>query len=282
MDALNLIEKIGEKERKISDLTFVSPIFSNEIVATYIDGLLYTFTIPKTDPGWYVIKPINVHQAKIIDEAKVQEKDKYLRCLGKIYITLVFKKDNVYMGIPDKSNKYDFPFQEIIPVFLHDDIVLDFDRIIGRYDGSNIWFESVDMRNDPAKSDYLRESFENNIQPSKIKYEGLIFEEKLAYTLRTSLDKKFKEDHKKSSLKDDVEHAGGEFVSFLERSDHISITYRVDGEQYTSHISKGDDRKVLAAGICIDGNDNKFDLRSLITVMREAQNKRVTYRFNIH
>lgn len=282
MDALSLIEKIGKKERKITDLTFISPVFYNDMVATRIDGLLHTFTIPKTDPGWYVIKPVDVQRAEIIGKAEIHEKDKYLKYLGKIRMTLLLKKNDVYMGIPDKSNKYDLPFQEMAPVLLHDDMVLDFDRVIGRYDGSNIWFESVDMRNDPAKSDYLRESLEKHRRASLIKYEGLTFEEKLAYTLRTSLDEKFIKDCKKSSLKDDVEHAGGEFVRFVERSDHFSITYRVDGEQYTSHISKGDDRKVIAAGICLNGNDNRFDLRSLITVMREAQDKRVTYRVNVH
>lgn len=281
MDALSLIKKVGEKERKITDLTFISPIFNNEIVATYVDGLLHTFTIPKTDPGWYIIKPTDIRRAKIIGTAEINEKDKYLRYLGKIRMTLVLKKDDVYMGIPDKSNKYNLPFQEMIPVLLHDDMVLDFDRVIGRYDGSNIWFESVDMRNDPAKSDYLRESFEKHRRSSQIKFENLTFEEKIAYTIRTSLDKKFIEDRKKSSLKDDVEHAGGEFIRFVERSDHFSVTYRVDGEQYTSHISKNEDRKVFAAGICLNGNDNKFDLKSLITVMREAQNKRVTYRVSI-
>ena len=281
MDVLNLIEEFGEIEEKITDLEFVSPIFFNEIVATRISGLLHTFTVPRKKPGWYKIKPNDSISARFIGEADFLDIDKYLKKLGKIRITLVMKKKNVYLGIPDKSNRFDLPVQELIPVLLYDDAVLDFDRVIARYDGTNVWFETVDINNDPSKSDYLRESIEKGRSPSSIRYDGLTFEEKLAYTLRFGLDKDLKKERRRCSLKDDVEHAGGVFVRHVERSDHFSVTYRVDGEEYTSHISKDERRMVISAGICLEGNDTLFDLKSLITVVREAQDRHLIHRFSI-
>lgn len=282
IDVLDIINKIGEKERGITDLEFISPIFYNDTVVTRVDGLVYKFTLQgKTSHGWYKIRPVDSRRAKIIGDADIADREQYLKRLGKLRMTLTLKRGNVYLALPDKANKYMLPFSDLIPVYLVDDSVMNFDRVICRYDGANIWFEGVDMSNDPSKSDYLRTCLEKFIDPEKIKYSNLTFEEKIAYSLRTTFDKRFLEDRKETRLKNDVEHAGGKFVRFVERSDHYSVTYKVDGEEFTSHVSKDDKRMVIAAGICLAGNDHKFDLRSLITVVREAQQVGVVHRFNV-
>jgi len=280
LDVLNIIEEIGEKEQKITDLEFISPVFYNDTVMTTIDGLIYKFKIKKVNPGWYKIRPIDYKRAMIVGGADIFEREKYLKCLGKLRLTLAFKQDKVFLAVPDKNNKYQLPPNELLPVLLFDDTVLNFDRVLTRYDGVNLWFESVDMANNPMKSDYLRTSLEKFVDPKRIKYQDLTFEEKLAYTLRTGFDKIFFENKKESILKSDVEHAGGRFVRFTERSDHYSVTYRVDGEEFISHISKDNKRMVITAGICLSGNDHKFDLKSLITVVREARQRGLIYRFN--
>jgi hypothetical protein len=281
VDVLNIIEELGEKEQRISDLEFVSPVFYSDTVVTSIDGLVYKFKIRKVKPGWYKIRPVNEHFARIIGDADIGERDQYLRRLGRLRVTLTLKRDQVFLAIPDKANKYGLPFSELIPVLLFDDTVLNFDRVIVRYDGANCWFDSVDMGNDPVKADYLRESLEKLVESKDIKHSNLTFEEKMAYSLRTTFDKRFLEDKKEVILRGDVEHAGGKFVRFEERSDHFSVTYKVDGEQFTSHISKDDRRMVIAAGICLSGNDSRFDLKSLITVVREARQRGIVHRFSI-
>lgn len=279
-DILNLIDELGEKEKKITDLEFVSPVFNGDTVVTNLDGLDYKFKIRKTDPGWYRIRPSDHRRALIVGEADIEEREKYLNCLGKLRMTLTLRQGDVFLALPDKNNKYQFPPNELLPVLLFDDTVLDFDRILTRYDGTNFWFESIDAGNNPMKSDYLRASLEKFIDPKEIKFQDLALEEKLAYNIRTGFDKRFFENKKESSIKDDVEHAGGRFIRFVERSDHYSVTYNVDGDEFTSHISKDSKRMVIAAGICLNGNDQRFDLKSLITVVRQAKDTGVLYRFS--
>lgn len=279
---LDIIDKLGEKEQQITDLEFISPVFFSDTVVTSIDGLIYKFKIKDVKPGWYKIRPVDEYTAKVVDDADIVDRDQYLHRLGKLRVTLTMKRGQIFLALPDKANKFGLPFNELIPVLLFDDTVLDFDRAIVRYDGSNCWFESVDMGNDPSKADYLRGSLEKYVEPEKITYPKLSFEEKMAYTLRTTFDKNFYQDKKEVVLKRDVEHAGGKFIRYVERSDHYSVTYKVDGSEFTSHISKDSNHMVIAAGICLSGHDHLFDLKSLITVVREAQRKRVVHKFNIN
>lgn len=277
-NVLDLIKKIGEKEAVVQE--FVSPIFFNDQVATKIDGLVYKFNILQKTPGWYKVRSVSRTKAKTICNADLTDVQNYLIRLKKIRLVLVMRKNNVYFAIPEKSNILGFSINQLIPVYLFDDTILDFDRIIARYDGANFWYHQLDNSNDPSKSMYLRNQFINLKDPKKIEFSGLTIEDKIAFTLKTTLNKQIVVDIKKESLKKDVEHAGGEFIKFIEKNDHFNVTYVVDGHTYTSNVSKTQEHSIITAGICLSGEDKKFDLKSLITVIREGQHTRKIYRMN--
>ncbi len=280
-DVLDLIDKMGEAEDAITEMEFISPVFNSTEVATSVKGLVHRFLIPKRVPGWYRIRPRDLKRAKVLGEADMEQIEGYLKRLPKIRLVLAMRQDNVYYALPQKNNAYGLSLSLLQPVLLFDDSVMDFDQVVCRFDGANFWFEGSDFSNDPAKGEYLRASFEKFLDPKKIKFSGLTLEEKAAYALREKLDKTAKEERKKRMVREDVEHAGGKFIKFLERKDHFSVTYTVDGQQYTSHVSKDPSRRVIAAGLCLAGNDRLFDLKSLITVVREAQHEDVVHRFEV-
>jgi hypothetical protein len=58
-------------------------------------------------------------------------------------------------------------------------------------------------------------------------------------------------------------------VEYLERADSFRVTFTVGGRSYTSSVNK-DDLTVQVAGICLSGEDQKFDLSSLVGVLREG------------
>jgi hypothetical protein len=70
-------------------------------------------------------------------------------------------------------------------------------------------------------------------------------------------------------LRESLSHAGAQLVDYLERSDSFRVTFTVGGRQYTSSVNKND-LTVQAAGICLSGEDQKFDLSSLVGVLREG------------
>jgi hypothetical protein len=71
-------------------------------------------------------------------------------------------------------------------------------------------------------------------------------------------------------LRGALEHAGAELKNYVERHDVYTVTYEVDGQWHVSAVAKKD-LSVQVAGICLSGEDQNFDLQSLVGVIREAQ-----------
>jgi hypothetical protein len=71
-------------------------------------------------------------------------------------------------------------------------------------------------------------------------------------------------------LREALEHAGATLRDFAERGDVYSVSYTVDGQRHTSIVGKAD-LGVQTAGICLSGEDRKFDLHSLVGVLREGR-----------
>ena len=278
MSVLDLIEKFGEHEDRITETDFISPIFYNRKVATRLYGIVYSFSIPKKEPGWYKFRPVDQRNAQIIEEASLEEREDYLKRMPvKLRMTLVYSSDGLYFGLPEKNNPLELLQTDPVPIYLCDDMTQDFDIVICRYDGMNIWFDQVDMNNDPAKAEYLRDSLREYRKPRELQFSGLIHEEKMAYGIRHKINEKILEEQRRNSLQGHVEHAGGKFIDSQEQSDHYLVTYEVDGSRYTSSVSKDTRHQVITAGICLSGGDRAFDLKSLITVMREGQERDVIH-----
>lgn len=281
MDVLELIKSVGIKEKNIKDSIFISPIYNNDYVVARIDGFIQKFRVAKATPGWYKIKPKNLHEAKIVDQADFIEIDNYFKLLTQVRMILIYKSEDVYLGVPLKNNSLKLDFTQVFPVYLvSEDQAGAFENVVCGYDGANFWYRQNDISSDPARTEHLRESFEKLVKPEKVAYKGLTLEERVAYSIRFSLDKKARESLKEISIKKDVELAGGEFVRFIERNDHFSITYKVGKQEYTSYVSKDTSHHVLTAGVCLQGKDRDFDLATLIPVLREGQRKGLIHRFH--
>jgi hypothetical protein len=276
---LDLIRKLGEVDNSLTKREFVSPVYKNRHVVARIDKIAYTFSIPETRPGWYKFRPVDRKKARVTSACELLEIETYQKFLQKVRMVLVQRDGDIFYGVPFKSNQQGLDFKLLYPIYLvTDDTAQDFDEVVCRYDGSNLWYQAVEMNNDQAKVEYLRNCLKAITLPKKIEYSGLRFEDKMAYAVRCEIDKKIQERTKEGRLKHAVEHAGGIFKSFTEKGDHFNVSYEVDGERYTSVIAKNDNLQVLTAGICLNSGDQAFDLTSLISVIREGQNRDLIHR----
>jgi len=271
MGVLDLIEKFGEAEDNLSSREIISPVHGNRKIATRLAGIVYQLTIPRVDNGWHKFTPIDYESARRIGEADPVEIDQYLRHLPRVRMVLVQRTGSDYLAIPLKQSKV---VEDLYPVLLVDNAPMDFDTVIARYDGVRLWYHDLDPRNDPQKGEYLRESFQNSVKATDVRFSGLTFEEKSAYALRAQIEEQAREKTNEERVKEAVEHGGGEMLRLIEREDHFSVTYTVDGRQYTTRVTKDDSMAVVCAGFCLSGEDEKFDLKSLIPVLKEGHRDR--------
>jgi hypothetical protein len=156
------------------------------------------------------------------------------------------------------------------------------------------------MRHDPATSAFLRTALHERLEPVDLERRGLSAEERAAYELnywelvRPALLEEVQQQnprHRRRSrnprageeesqrpeadaaghrLRDSLSHAGARLVDYLERADSFRVHFTVGGRPYTSSVDKND-LTVQVSGICLSGEDQKFDLASLVGVLREGQ-----------
>jgi hypothetical protein len=274
LDVLSAIKVISEIEKSSRKREIISPIYNQEYVQSRIDGLICRFSIPKgTPPGWHVFVPDSLKTVKIVREAEYSEIQGYLEILQRVKMVTMYKKGLTYFCIPLKNSQLGLDFKEIVPVRLPSDDVFDFDTINVRYDGSTFWYQEKNILSDIFKASYLRESFRSLLPASQLKYHGLSLEEKSAYAIKMNLDKDILEKLKKDKMEKAVTHGGGKLIGFHEYNTHLKVTFSVDGQEYTSTVRKDDSLEVISSGICLSGEDSKFDLKSLVSVFREKQRK---------
>ncbi|MBM83891.1 MAG: hypothetical protein CMJ78_25325 [Planctomycetaceae bacterium] len=152
-----------------------------------------------------------------------------------------------------------------------------FQTVRTRIDGANFWFEGLEMRGDPAMPRWLRESVEQGIAPAKLQRQDLTAAMRQAYAIEymrretASKTKKIeREDRVESRLRHALGHAGAVLNGFTEHRDGYRVTWKAAGRRHVSSVDRND-LTVQVAGICLNGEDRKFDLESLVGVIREGE-----------
>ena len=64
--------------------------------------------------------------------------------------------------------------------------------------------------------------------------------------------------------------SGAELREYQSAGDVYRVGYEVDGQRHVSTVVSKKDLSVQVAGICLSGEDENFDLQSLVGVIREA------------
>src|SRR5262249_5302484 len=126
-----------------------------------------------------------------------------------------------------------------------------------------------DGRADPAAAAFLRQAFADRAEPAGVRRPGLSAEARVAYALADELRRLAERDRTEDRLRDALAHAGAEFRAYLERADTLPVEFTVDGQRHVSVVSKTD-LSVRTAGICLSGEDEHFDLKSLVGVLRQS------------
>lgn len=270
MRARDLLNKMAAAEEHFLESTFVAPVIRGGGVRVRVAGIVWQFAVvPAEYEGWAVLKPANSRQARVMEAAKLAQIRQYLDVFPMVSLVLCEKRKETWWGLLANDADPRFRLDGPVPVLLAKDIQL-FDTVRTRWDGARFLFESKNSRRDPSVAAYLRQSLGEQRKPAELARPTLTAQERTAYEWQCLLIEQDLRDATEERLRKALAHADGKFRSFIERGDSYAVTFDVDGGSYTAAIRK-DDLSVMLAGICLSGEDEKFDLTSLVGVIREGR-----------
>jgi len=272
----NLIAQLAEKELRFMRSRFLAPVAGGGEVQVRIGGAICRLRIrPKRFAGWGVFMPLSYTEAELERPATLTERAEYLSLFPAVQFVLAGKEnDLLWIAQPAQLEDARFKFTGPVRVNGVDDAQL-FDTIIARFDGCRFWFEQIESLSDPAVTEYLRVSITMMRDPRKLDRPGISASQRLAYTInyterlrRQILERRATgEGHVREALA----HAGATLLDLNEVADSFRVTFTVDGHRHTSVINKN--LSVYSAGVCLSGQDQRFDLTSLVSVLRAGHSQ---------
>ena len=189
---------------------------------------------------------------------------------------LAEKIDRQWLAFPAQRGDGRFRIAGPIGLWLAAEDVERFDGVEAAFDGRSFWYAQRDRRADPAVSAYLRERFAQDpigdLPPGAMTLHkrGLSREQRDVYAWLREQLKDAQRNRVEVRLANALGHAEATLHSYLERDGVYVVKYEVDGRERISTIRRGD-LSVVTAGVCLSGQDQRFDLTSLVGVLREGE-----------
>jgi hypothetical protein len=270
-EALN---RLTAAEERFLANEFLAPILRGSRVQVRIAGVVCRLNVQPADfEGWGVFRPLSLSEARLFRPCRLAERQRYLELFPLVRLILTGRQENQWLAIPAHRADTRFHIEGQLPVRLVEDAQV-FDVIHSRFDGGQFWYAGADPRWDPEMAGSLRQALEQMVHPDTLSRPGLTAEERTAYATnywpRYLASEEARRSADEQRLRHALEHAGAELKDYMERQDVYTVTYEVNGRRHISTVSKKD-LSVQVAGVCLSGEDEKFDLHSLVGVIREAQ-----------
>jgi hypothetical protein len=270
----DLLNRLAAAEEAFLANEFLAPRLRGSPVQVRVAGVVCQLKVEPADfAGWGVFRPTSHTSARLVRPARLAERQRYLELFPRLRLILSRRDGDVWLGLPAHQADSRFRVEGLVPVRLIEEAQL-FEVVETRFDGSQCWFDRLDTRCDPGTAAYLRQSLQQMVEPNRLSRPGLTAEERTAYGLQywpaVEAQIAARRDRVEERLHQALAHAGAELRGYLERGDSYRVEFDVGGQRHVSVVHK-QDLAVRVAGICLSGEDAKFDLTSLVGVLGEAQ-----------
>lgn len=272
---LKLIHQIAAGEDRLRRTQILAPRVARGKIRARVSGLICELSMPTNDfEGWGVFTAQGLNQARLDGEATLAQVSGYLRLLKSLRMILIQPlQGRSWLALPANRSEASQKLGLSGPLTVH--LVSQgraFEQIVARFDGCNLWFEKVDRSADPVRPSYAAKALRKFISPEELDLPGLTPEFREAYRLvfqPRADDPAVRVRCSEQRLRRALEQGGGTLHSFVDQGDYWTTHWSTrEGERHTSAIMKSD-LTVMSAGICLAGEDQKFDLQSLVGVVEQ-------------
>lgn len=285
-EAFRLIAEFEQEEREALKRDIIAPALPGSKIHTRIGGIVREFALDRPFTGWGCFRPFIARVARFEREALPWEREEYLAQFPALRALLLWpdekrKRAGVWWALPynasDAMTRFALP-DEPFPVYLCDpaDGADRFERVIVRVDGTARWYGGPDLRADPEHGERLREAQDDTSLAglSSSEWRVLVLDQlhqiDLARVHAEQAGKRLED-----SLRYALGKANARLLSYREmpatsgQMGYLVVEWS-DGEtthHYRSTVSR--DLTVISSGICLSGEDRKFDLTSLVGVITD-------------
>lgn len=273
MSVRHLLDTMEAAEEAFLRAEFLAPVTTGGSVRVRIAGVICTLrVVGDAGPGWAILKPLALDRARVVARPSPAQVREYLALFPAVRLILASHSKGHWLAMPARTGDSRFRIEGPVPVYLATGAEA-FQQAIARFDGRTFWFQEVDRRRNPAVAAYLREALATETPPDVLRRPTMTAEERAAYGWAYQAIAEAQRNRQEERLRGALAHAGAAMTSYVEREDSYTVSYTVDGRPHRSTVRR-DDLTVLAAGICLAGQDRRFDLASLVGVLREAERGR--------
>lgn len=281
--ALNLIKTLSHEEASLRGQEFLAPLVHNSRARLRLRGLVYEFTVSNAQPGWAVCRVVDAKQAAYVEEALPWQRGDYLAYWPPLRLVLLEPlRHSAWLAVPYNPSDAVQRFNLVGPVVVQ--LVEQgqpFERVVGRVEGNTLWYDEPDRRADPAIAEALREALAAERENPGVPNLGA--GEQAAYTLRynqVAASRASAEsaaeaarvaaaaNHTEWQLRHALEVGGARLLGYTITNYGIQVTWERDGQRSVTTV--GDDLTVVAAGVCLSGQERRFDLSSIVGVVRDS------------
>ena len=279
----DLIHRLASVEEQFLRTRFLAPVAGGRGVQVRIASILCMLRVEPADfQGFGLFQPLSHVAARLIRPANMIERRRYLDLFPALSVILVAQEGPQWLAAPATDDAR-FHVEGLLDAQLAEEVDL-FDTVRVRFDGGSFWFDEPDSRADPGSAAYLRQCLSAMTDPKDVARSGLTARQSAAYALalvrRLREAEADRQHHAERRLRTALAHAGAQLRDFADRDDVYRVTYEVDGRRHTSVVRK-DDLTVQSAGVCLSGEDDRFDLHSLVGVLREGSRGGQLVRFPV-
>jgi len=270
----NLINKLGNQEKDFLKKEIFAPYISGgSAIRVKLNSVVYKLNTPKLKKdGFGVFKATNANNARLSRDAEFYEIAEYLRLLPKLDVILIYKA-NRWLAYPTNKQSFEQRFQVTAKPFniLMGDGVEPLDVVSVRFDGSHFWFDTALFTDTQEQRIKLRERLEQGNYNKPSDDTMLSPEELTAFGFAAKFYKQANMSDLEKRLTNELGQYDATMKKYIERGNRVEVQWKdnVMGGTYTS-IFDSQSLSVITAGICLSGGDKKFDLQSLVGVIREG------------
>jgi hypothetical protein len=264
----DVLEKILSREKSAIGQQFIAPVAGGHRVRIHLGGFLWECLLDREFSGWGVFEMAGQGRAKLLREAEVYEKERYLEAFPRVSLVLFFRDSRGIWWARDSRRGR---FVEVLLVEGH----LIFDSVTAVFDGTSYWFADLDNRIDPRKSRALRDALEATMAPEILRIADLTAADRELYEMALVIQREMEEQHKDVFIRK-IEKAlrtgDGELLEAAEVNNGFRIRWKtMRGETFTSMVDRN--LSVVSAGLCLSGGDKRQDLTTLASLLKNQKRR---------